>query len=153
MTLVRENELVEWGIGVGELIEPPIFLLLRGPLGAGKSVLARSIAQGVGVKGPVTSPTFNLLITYPSFRGHQVVHVDLYRLSDPKDLWELGWEDLGSDDQIVIIEWPERAEAFLPRDRWEIRLGFVNNDELVRTVLVEKHGDPASIPDLPSSAT
>ena len=153
MTVVKENELVEWGTRIGKLIEPPMFLLLSGPLGSGKSVLARSIAEGMGVKTPVISPTFNLLITYPSPRGYQIAHLDLYRLSDPRDLWELGWEDLGVKDQIVIVEWPERADTFLPEDSWEIQLSFVEGEESVRNLVIEKHGNPGFLPSLLISAS
>ena len=106
---------------------------------------------GMGVEGAVASPTFNLLLTYPSPRGFQFVHLDLYRLNGPEDLWELGWEELGDRDQVVIVEWPERAGVFLPDDRWEIELDFVDKDESVRTILVEKYGDPPTIPDLPNA--
>ena len=151
MNHMRENELIQWGTQLGTEIRPPVFILLKGPLGSGKSVLARSIALGMGVEGAVASPTFNLLLTYPSPRGFQFVHLDLYRLNGPEDLWELGWEELGDRDQVVIVEWPERAGVFLPDDRWEIELDFVEEDESVRTILVEKYGDPATIPDLPNT--
>ncbi|NIQ54994.1 MAG: tRNA (adenosine(37)-N6)-threonylcarbamoyltransferase complex ATPase subunit type 1 TsaE, partial [Gammaproteobacteria bacterium] len=54
-------ELVRWGLRIGESAEPPLFITLTGPLGAGKSVLARAIARGAGVHGAVPSPTFNLM--------------------------------------------------------------------------------------------
>ena len=151
MNHMCENELIQWGTQVGTEIRPPVFISLKGPLGSGKSVLARSIALGMGVEGTVASPTFNLLLTYPSPRGFQFVHLDLYRLNGPEDLWELGWEELGDRDQVVIVEWPERAGVFLPDDRWEIELDFVDKDESVRTILVEKYGDPPTIADLPNA--
>ena len=101
MNHMCENELIQWGTQVGTEIRPPVFISLKGPLGSGKSVLARSIALGMGVEGTVASPTFNLLLTYPSPRGFQFVHLDLYRLDGPEDLWELGWEELGDRDMIV----------------------------------------------------
>jgi tRNA threonylcarbamoyladenosine biosynthesis protein TsaE len=48
--------------------------------------------------------------------------MDLYRLSDPEELWELGWQDLGSAGELVLVEWPERAGPYLPADRWDINL-------------------------------
>jgi tRNA threonylcarbamoyladenosine biosynthesis protein TsaE len=59
------------------------------------------------------SPTYNLLFT-TSAAGVTVHHLDLYRLEDPDDVWELGWEELGQGEQLVLIEWPERAESLLP---------------------------------------
>ena len=149
MTKVCENQLIEWGDRIGTLIKPPAFFCLKGPLGSGKSVFARSIACGMGVKGPVASPTFNLLLTYPSTKGHQFVHLDLYRLNGPEDVWELGWQELGDRNEVVVVEWAERAGDFLPENRWEIQFGFVENNDLLRTISIEKHGDPAAIPDLP----
>ncbi len=96
-------------------------IALRGDLGAGKSVLARAIARGAGVTGPMPSPTFNLVYRYTGKRA-TVVHMDLYRLEIEDDVWELGWRELGAGDEIVITEWPERAESLLPPDRWEIKL-------------------------------
>lgn len=100
----------------------PVIITLRGELGAGKSVLARAIARGAGVQGAMPSPTFNLLFRYEAARGITVSHLDLYRLEDPEEVWELGWRELGEGNEIVLIEWPERAEALLPPVRWDITL-------------------------------
>ena len=143
--------MIRWGEAIGAAARTPLFLLLRGPLGAGKSVLARSIAHGAGVEGAVPSPTFNLVFRYPSSRGVQIVHMDLYRLSDPGELWELGWQDLGGQDELVLVEWPERAEGMLPEHRWEITLGAVSGDREARTVSVSRFGVPQYLPGFPVS--
>ena len=149
--ILNEAEMIRWGEAIGAAARTPLFLLLRGPLGAGKSVLARSIAYGAGVEGAVPSPTFNLVFRYPSRRGVQIVHMDLYRLSDPGELWELGWQDLGGQDELVLVEWPERAEGMLPEHRWEITLGVVSGDREARTVSVSRFGVPQYLPGFPVS--
>lgn len=152
MTLT-ESELIRWGEAIGAAVETPVFLLLRGALGAGKSVLARSIAHGAGVEGSVPSPTFNLVFRYPSTRGIHVVHMDLFRVSDPAELWELGWQDLGAHDELVLVEWPERAEEMLPESRWEVSLGFVEEDDGARAVAVNRFGVPPHLPGFPVTVT
>ena len=67
--ILNEAEMIRWGKAIGAAARTPLFLFLRGPLGAGKSVLARSIAHGAGVEGVVPSPTFNLMFRYPSEPG------------------------------------------------------------------------------------
>lgn len=136
---LSEAELIGWGEVLGRELEPPLFLALRGDLGAGKSTLARAIARGAGVTGPVPSPTFNLLIRYDTPRGIALVHADLYRLDDPAEVWELGWAELPGPDEIVMVEWPERAESLLPEPRWDIRIRGAGA-ERVRTVSVEAIG-------------
>ena len=145
--------MIRWGEAIGAAARTPLFLLLRGPLGAGKSVLARSIAHGAGVEGAVPSPTFNLVFRYPSRRGVQVVHMDLYRLSDPHELWELGWQELGDQDELVLVEWPDRAEGMLPEHRWEITLGSVAGDRGARTVSVIRFGVPQPLAGFPVSVS
>ncbi len=145
--------MIRWGKAIGRAARTPMFLLLRGPLGAGKSVLARSIAQGAGVEGDVPSPTFNLVFRYPSSRGVQVVHMDLYRLTDPGELWELGWQELGDQDELVLVEWPDRAEGMLPEHRWEITLSPVSGDLEARRVSVSRFGVPQYLPGFPVSVS
>src|SRR5690606_23289192 len=77
--LLSESELEAWGRAVGRTVETPVVLALRGELGAGKSVLARAVARGAGVAGPLPSPTFNLVFRYEGEDGVAVVHLDLYR--------------------------------------------------------------------------
>lgn len=146
-----EDDLVRWGRTIGRQVKGPVFLALRGPLGAGKSVLARAIARGVGVEGAIPSPTFNLLFRYPLPDGGELVHLDLYRLADPDEVWELGWEDLAGEDQIVVVEWPERAEEYLPTDRWDVRLDPVPDDEFSRRISVDRVGSPPDLPSFPLS--
>lgn len=124
----------------------PLFVALRGDLGAGKSVLARAIARGAGVTAPMPSPTFNLLYRYDAPRDNaEVYHLDLYRLEVPEEVWELGWRELGIDGQIVLVEWPERAEALLPEPRWEITLTEAD-DPLLRRVECKAFGPVTALP-------
>jgi tRNA threonylcarbamoyladenosine biosynthesis protein TsaE len=121
-----------------------VVIALRGDLGAGKSVLARAIARGAGVTGPMPSPTFNLVYRYTGKRA-TVVHLDLYRLELEDDVWELGWRELGTGNEIVLAEWPERAETLLPEDRIEIAINPADVDDL-RVVSVRRVGN---VPELP----
>lgn len=147
--ILTERELVKWGMTLGREMDVPIFLGLRGQLGAGKSVLARAIARGAGVEGAMPSPTFNLLFRYPAGEGVQVVHMDLYRLRDPEELWELGWEELGQGPEIVLVEWPERAAEHLPGDRWDIHLASPEPGSQERVVEVHRVGTPPHLPGFP----
>jgi tRNA threonylcarbamoyl adenosine modification protein YjeE len=149
--VLTENELVQWGMRIGREVPGPLFLGLKGPLGAGKSVLARAVARGAGVQGPMPSPTFNLLFEYPSSRGFSLVHVDLYRIEGPEELWELGWGELGSGSEMVLVEWPEKAGDLLPDDRWEIELVSPAPGSLVREVVVSRFGHPHHLPGFPVS--
>jgi tRNA threonylcarbamoyladenosine biosynthesis protein TsaE len=142
-----------WGERIGRTVGAPIFLGLQGPLGAGKSVLARAIGQGAGVTRPMPSPSFNLLFRYPGRPGLEVVHLDLYRIDDPEDLRELGWDDLGQSHEIVLVEWPERAGPLLPPDRWDIELSPVSGSPLLRDVSVRRVGAPPELVGFPMQVT
>jgi tRNA threonylcarbamoyladenosine biosynthesis protein TsaE len=143
---LSEAELVAWGRRIGEIADAPLFIALRGALGAGKSVLARAIARGAGVRGAVPSPTFNLVLRYPASRGREVVHLDLYRLERPAEVLELGWESLGGPTELVLVEWPERAGPLLPESRWDVTLERVEGREDLRDLRLERFGRAGSLP-------
>ena len=140
-----ETSLTAWGESIGRTVEPPVFLALRGELGAGKSVLARAIARGAGVTGSMPSPTFNLVLRYDGRDDRVISHIDLFRLDVPDDVWELGWSELGEAGEIVIVEWPERAEALLPTERWDILIRPAA-DPLLRHVEANPVGRPPGMP-------
>lgn len=121
---LSESRLRAWGERIGREIARPAVLALRGDLGTGKSTLARAIAAGLGIQGDIPSPTFNLLFAYPLPAGGRLLHFDLYRLRDPEEVWELGWEDVGAGRDLALIEWPERAESLLPEPRWDVALNI-----------------------------
>ena len=95
-------------------------LRLEGPLGAGKSTLARALIEAVTGAKEAPSPTFTLVETYegPDFA---LWHFDLYRLEKPEDAWELGLEE-ALDGAAALVEWPERAEGLLPAGALTVRL-------------------------------
>lgn len=143
---LTEPELVNWGERIGRTVATPVVIALRGDLGAGKSVLARAIARGAGVTSRMPSPTFNLVFRYASRRGPDVIHLDLYRIDRPDDVWELGWRELGTGDEIVLIEWPERAGDVLPGERWDIQLRAPSVGAAVREVRARPVGAVPSLP-------
>jgi tRNA threonylcarbamoyladenosine biosynthesis protein TsaE len=84
-------------------------ILLDGPLGAGKTLLAGAIAQGLGVREPVNSPSYVILRSYASPRGLTLHHFDFYRLGGDEDLETIGLEDCLAPDAVVLVEWPSRC--------------------------------------------
>lgn len=107
------------GERIGERLRPGDVVLLHGDLGAGKTTLTQGIARSLGIIAPIQSPTFTLVSEYRARFGDATTgslrHLDLYRLNDPSELEDLGWEELiVPEDGVSIIEWPERAGDWLP---------------------------------------
>lgn len=124
---MTEGELVAWGEQLGRTLRPPAVITLAGDLGAGKTTLTQAICRGYGVRDEVTSPTFAIVHVYEAAKS-VVHHVDLFRLQGPRDLQNVGWDDITRGDSIVIVEWPERAGTAIPRNAVAFELGFVAGD-------------------------
>ena len=117
------QETIQFGKRLGQQLRGGEVLALTGDLGAGKTVLTRGIALGVGLSmDQVSSPTFTLIQEYSG--SIPLIHVDLYRLDWPSELSTLGLEDYFTPSTIVIIEWAERFPQVLPFDYIAIRLEY-----------------------------
>ncbi len=113
----------EFGVQLARILEPGAVVLLHGPLGAGKTVLAQGIAAGLGVPHGVSSPSFVLVREYSLAQGLRLLHMDFYRLASAVEVVDLGVvDDLGSPDTIALIEWPEHAGQAVPEDAILIRI-------------------------------
>ncbi|MEK7862498.1 MAG: tRNA (adenosine(37)-N6)-threonylcarbamoyltransferase complex ATPase subunit type 1 TsaE, partial [Chloroflexota bacterium] len=129
------------GERLARLARPGDVLALWGELGAGKTVLAKGVASGLGLEaGDVSSPTFIILREHYGGRM-PLFHLDLYRL-EGQDLGTTGWEETLDAGGITVIEWPDRAGASLPADRLDIRLELIADTK--RRVLLAATG-PRSI--------
>ena len=121
LNLPDERSTIAAGMALSTALRPGDVILLSGDLGAGKSTLARAIIRELlGSDEPIPSPTYTITAEYETPRG-RVVHADLYRLSGPEELDEIGLID-GFSDAITLIEWPDRLGDFCPEKRLEITL-------------------------------
>lgn len=98
-----------FGAVLAALVEPGDVITLAGPLGAGKTSIARGLLAAMGLPGEAPSPSFAIVQPYaPPETRLPVLHVDLYRIDDPAEIDELGLDE-GAPDSLLIVEWPERA--------------------------------------------
>ncbi|MET0278886.1 MAG: tRNA (adenosine(37)-N6)-threonylcarbamoyltransferase complex ATPase subunit type 1 TsaE [Pseudorhodoplanes sp.] len=141
LTLANEGATQALAADIANALEPGDFVTLSGDLGAGKTTFARALIRALandpGIAVP--SPTFTLMQTYelPRFA---LVHADLYRLTSPDELVELGLEDL-AENSVVLMEWPDRAGNRLPADRIDIAFTLSAKHSLERRdVAVTGHG-------------
>lgn len=108
-----EQQLVFFADRLASIIRAPLVIWLEGDLGAGKTTFARALIRALGYTGRVKSPTYGLLEQY-QLDSLQVLHMDLYRISDPGELEFLGLVDLIDQDTVLLIEWPDKGGQWLP---------------------------------------
>jgi tRNA threonylcarbamoyladenosine biosynthesis protein TsaE len=122
---------------LAEVLRPGDFLALEGQLGAGKTCFVQGLAEGLGVKGRVASPTFILMRSHPG--PVPLFHADAYRLSSGEELLDLGLEDWLAEG-VVALEWADLASAALPADYLQLTIS-AEGDE--RTLCFIAHGPRA----------
>ena len=117
-----------FGRRLGALLFPGAVVALVGPLGTGKTHLARAVAEGLGVKSPaaVTSPTFVLIQEYEA--RLPIYHFDAYRLSGPREFAALGVNEYFHGDGVCLIEWADKVDATLPPERLWIEIAIVDEN-------------------------
>lgn len=133
MPILREGELdiisynaeqtQRLGARLGTLLQPGDIICLSGDMGAGKTVFSAGIGKGWGALTPLTSPTFNIVHEHRRKRDQQrLYHMDCYRLQNAADAEAVGLEEILNGRGAVIIEWPEKIESALPRQRLWVEL-------------------------------
>ncbi|MDQ7793519.1 MAG: tRNA (adenosine(37)-N6)-threonylcarbamoyltransferase complex ATPase subunit type 1 TsaE [bacterium] len=127
------------GRALGRLLRAGDFVALAGPLGSGKTCFAQGVLAGLGVPGPVRSPTFTLVHQH---RGRwPVYHVDAYRLAGPGELQDLGPEEFFYGPGVVVLEWADQVAAWLPEDHLRVDLELPpENDADHRFIRLTAHG-------------
>jgi len=128
-----ESAMIRFGSQLGKIFKGGDILFLHGDLGAGKTTLTRGFLQGRGHIGAVKSPTYTFVEHY-SFEGTRIYHFDLYRLGDGEELEYMGIRDYFRDDAICIIEWPEKAKGFLPKQDLDLVISY--EDEGQRRIMI-----------------
>lgn len=134
MKFRSETEMIDFGKTLGEKIKKgflsdanSVIIELVGDVGTGKTTLTRGIAEGLGVKEPVTSPSFTISKHY-AFPGGELIHYDFYRLSDPGLMADDLSDAIRSKNNVVIIEWGESVADILPENHIVYNL-FLDEDE------------------------
>ena len=139
MILEDEAATARLGAAIAAALRPGEAVCLSGPLGAGKSELARALVRALTTPDEdVPSPTFTLAQFYEGPRL-SVAHFDLYRLTSPDEAYEIGLDE-ALDHGAAVVEWPERLEGRLPPDRLDVEIGPAGDDAGARRVRLEAHG-------------
>ena len=123
-TILETNSAEEtflFGKRIGETAEPGMVYTLVGDLGVGKTVLTQGVAAGLGIEGPVNSPTFTILQVYDQGRI-PFYHFDVYRIGDVSEMDEIGYEDYFYGQGLCFIEWANLIEEILPEKYMEITI-------------------------------
>ncbi len=131
----------ELGQAMAWRLSPGDVIAIYGDLGAGKTAFTRGLARGLGIQTLVTSPTYTIVNEYLSGRI-PLFHFDLYRLSGPEELFDIGWEDYLSRGGVCVVEWSERAEEVLA-DAIRVTIRMDGSNSSCRRITVSTGGNHA----------
>lgn len=120
-------------VGSGALV-----IGIEGELGAGKTTLVSGILNGLGIAGPIRSPTYTLIEPYEA-AGLQLYHIDLYRLADAREVEALGVRDLLDPRAVLLIEWPSRAAGALPTADLSVSIEYQGGAAQRRLLRAQAH--------------
>ena len=122
------------GALLAEQLLPGDVIAFTGGLGAGKTAFTRGVAAGLGIRGPVTSPTYTIVNEYPDGRL-PLFHFDMYRLGSADELFDIGWEDYLARGGVCTVEWSENVESALD-DPIRVEISRVPGDEDSRIIRI-----------------
>ncbi|MGB6128407.1 MAG: tRNA (adenosine(37)-N6)-threonylcarbamoyltransferase complex ATPase subunit type 1 TsaE [Psychrilyobacter sp.] len=125
------EELTELAVKLAKFVVPNDVIALVGDLGTGKTTLTKTIAKELGITGNIKSPTFNYVLEHLGGKM-PLYHFDVYRLCDPEEVYEIGYEDYLHNGGLTIIEWANIIETELPKEYIEIKM--YHRDENSREV-------------------
>ena len=140
-TCATAEDCVDAGRDFADLLERGDIVVLSGTLGAGKTTFVKGVAQGLGVRERVTSPTFTMVREHrcSNDRGIETLHhCDVYRVESLDEVIDLALGELVEDDAVALVEWGELAESVFGRD--VVRVDFVVGDDESRTLRVSGDG-------------
>ena len=131
MKITSEQEMLDYGKSFASKLSVPCVIELLGDVGTGKTTFTRGLAEGLGIKEPVTSPSFTISKSY-AFKNGELIHYDFYRLGDPGLMADDLDENISNNHAVVVVEWAESVENFLPENRKRIEIKL--NDDGTREV-------------------
>lgn len=132
LTSTGESDTVRAGSELARKLRPGAVVALYGGLGAGKTAFVRGMAEGLGVSGQVSSPTFTVVNEYPG--AVPLFHFDLYRLSCADELYDIGWDDYLDRGGICAVEWSERADGVFGGDTVRVDISRLGENERLITI-------------------
>ena len=132
------EETREVGDAIASLLRARDAVMLTGELGAGKTTFAQGVARGLGIEEPVVSPTFTLVKEYSGIL--HLAHVDVYRLDRIQDVVDLGLEELGGGNDVLLVEWGDTIEELLPESRLRVEITTSTEGDDVRTIEISATG-------------
>ena len=122
-----EDETVLEGEKLGRGLPPGAVVAMYGGLGAGKTAFIRGLALGLGVAGPVTSPTFTIVNEYPG--DIPLFHFDMYRLGHEGELFDIGWDDYLERGGVCAVEWSEKVPSAFPQEAITVKIEILGDNE------------------------
>ncbi len=129
------------GINLGKLLKSGDIVCLTGDLGTGKTHITKGIAKGLGIEDNITSPTFTIVNEYETGRL-KLNHFDVYRVSDPDEIYAIGFDDYIFSDAVSIIEWANYIEEILPQDFLHILIEKdLSQGEDYRKITITPYGE------------
>ena len=123
------DETFALGKNLASILKKGSVVALKGPLGAGKTCLAKGIARGLGIKEELTSPSYAIICEYDFQKGSRLFHIDAYRLNGNEDFSAIGGEEIIFGNGISVIEWSERIPAFIPEGALMVEIQILDDEK------------------------